>query len=226
MDLKHVAIIMDGNGRWASRRNLDAIEGHKEGVKSAEKCVDFAIKQSIQIITLYAFSFENWGREKSWVFSLLNLLKYLLTKDLLKLKEKNIKLKIIGDRSTFSKDMINLFNKVEDETKDNSAITLQLALGYSGRNEIMRSVKNLILKDRSENLDLDSLTDLNLDTYGVADPDLLIRTAGEKRISNFLLWQIAYSELYFSNTLWPDFGEKDFEEAISEYKNRKRTYGL
>ncbi|MES2607267.1 MAG: isoprenyl transferase [Pseudomonadota bacterium] len=226
--LRHVAIIMDGNGRWAKRKNLPTIAGHKAGAEAARRITEAAAKQNIEYLTLYTFSSENWRRDERWISELFGLLAWYLENEINHLHKKNVRLKAIGDRYRLPLQIQNLLTKAEEKTKDNTGITVILALSYSGRDEIVRAV-NTIIKDAKSGV-LDSIDDKSfeqyLDTTNIPDPDLFIRTSGEKRISNYLLWQIAYTELVFSDVLWPDFTEEHFEKAVYEFKNRERRYGL
>ena len=225
----HIAIIMDGNGRWAKKRGYRREIGHREGRKSVRKIVECSVELGVKNLTLYAFSTENWNRPKIEIDFLMQLLFLSLKDELNTLNSNNIKFETIGDITRFPKKISNYLEKVKDETKDNSKLILTLALGYGSRSEIVSAVR--ILSDKvknniisSKNIDETVIND-HLYTRNLPDVDLLIRTSGEKRISNFLLWQIAYAELYFTDVYWPDFTEEDLEKAIVEYQNRERRFG-
>lgn len=226
----HVAIIMDGNGRWARSRGLPIIAGHKAGAEMARKITECASGMGIKYLTLYTFSSENWLREKSWIDDFMGLLRWYLRNELKQLMANGVRIQVIGDRSLFPKDIQELIAETEQKTKDNQVITVVLALSYGSRDEIVRAFKKLAQKVKQENLDPSEITardiSANLDTIGLPDPDLLIRTSGEQRISNFLLWQIAYSEFVFVPSLWPDFSSDGFKRAVYEYQQRSRRYGV
>ena len=220
---KHVAIIMDGNGRWAKKQMLPRIIGHNNGVKTVKKIVELTRKLNIQVLTLYAFSTENWQRPEDEVSAIMALLKTYLKSELATMIKKGISFRVIGDISRMSKEIQEELKKVIDKTKYMKGLVLNVALNYGSRQEILRACKNLIdkgIKNPTEQDFSDSLY-----TKGLPDPDLLIRTSGEKRLSNFLLWQIAYTEIYVTKTLWPDFTEEDFYKAIIDYQKRDRRFG-
>ena len=226
---RHVAVIMDGNGRWAKKRGLRRENGHREGRKSVRKIVECCAELGVKNLTLYAFSTENWNRPKLEVDFLMQLLFLSLRDELKTLNKNNIRFETIGNLSRMPKKIGNYLEKVKEETKDNSKLTLTLALSYGSRSEIVNVVRELSDKVKnniisSKNIDETVIND-NLYTRNLPDVDLLIRTSGEKRISNFLLWQIAYSELYFTKKLWPDFRKKDLYKAIVSYQNRERRFG-
>lgn len=222
---EHVAIIMDGNGRWAKKHGLPKIAGHREGAKRVRKIVEISKNLGIKVLTLYAFSTENWLRPKREIKALMHLLVIFLRKELKNLKRDNVKLIYSGNIKGFPKPIRDEVIKTSKATGTNTALVLNLALNYGGRDEIIRAVNN-ILKDHDEKTDITPQTfSRYLYTASLPDPDVLIRTSGEKRISNFLLWQIAYTELYFTPVLWPDFKEEDFLEAILNYQNRERRFG-
>jgi len=226
---QHIAVIMDGNGRWAKKRGLRRENGHREGRKSVKKIVECCAELGIKNLTLYAFSTENWNRPKLEIDFLMQLLFLSLKDELKTLNKNNIKFETIGDLTRLPKKISNYLQKVKVETKKNSKLTLTLALSYGSRNEIVNVVRELSDKVKnniisSKNIDETVIND-HLYTRNLPDVDLLIRTSGEKRISNFLLWQIAYSELYFTKKLWPDFRKKDFYKAIVSYQNRERRFG-
>ena len=220
---KHVAIIMDGNGRWAKKQMLPRIIGHNNGVKTVKKIVELTRKLNIQVLTLYAFSTENWQRPEDEVSAIMALLKTYLKSELATMIKNGISFRVIGDISRMSKEIQEELKKVIDKTKYMKGLVLNIALNYGSRQEILRACKTLIdrgIKNPTEQDFSDSLY-----TKGLPDPDLLIRTSGEKRLSNFLLWQIAYTEIYVTKTLWPDFTEEDFYKAIIDYQKRDRRFG-
>ena len=226
---KHVAIIMDGNGRWAKKRNKNRIFGHKEGANSLKSVIKAAIEINLKYITIYAFSKENWSRPKKEVNALMSLLVKGVNDELSELHEQKIRIKRIGSNENLSKKVLKSIEKATDKTKNNTGLTLIIALNYSSRDEITNAVKkinrdinNNLLKEKQIN---ETLFSKYLSTKNIPDPDLLIRTSGEKRISNFLLWQISYSELFFTDTLWPDFREENFFEIIYRFQQRERRFG-
>lgn len=226
---RHVAIIMDGNGRWASARGLTRIEGHKKGAEAAQRAVEAARDLGVSYITLFGFSSENWRRPTAEVDGLMNLLRYYLKKETNELHKNEACLKVIGDRTRLPKDIVELIEQAEDVTKDNKALTVIIALSYGGRQDIVFAAQKLAADVAAgtispDTIDEDALAS-RLMTAGIPDPDLMIRTSGENRVSNFLLWQLAYAELFFTDTLWPDFSKKDMEEALSFYAGRERRYG-
>jgi len=222
---KHIAITMDGNGRWAKSKGKIRAFGHKNGVTAVRETVEAATEIGIKYLTLYAFSTENWDRPESEVNALMTLLVSAIHKETKTLMDNNIKLSTIGATDSLpSKAKKELLEAIE-KTKNNKRMTLILALSYSGRWEILNAAKNLIIDEISHNDINEQVFQQYLTTKGVPDPELLIRTSGEYRISNFLLWQIAYSELYFTETLWPDFRRIDLEKAILEFQNRERRFG-
>ena len=225
----HIGFILDGNGRWASNKGLPRAIGHKRGAENVEIILRECLKLNIQHVTLYAFSTENWQRPVYEVKALMSLFKYFLNKKLTQLHEENVKVAIVGDISPFSKILQKYIKNLVDLTKDNDGMHLNLALNYGGRAEIVRATKRigtLILQKKIhvEQIDEDIFS-RNLDNGSEPDPDLIVRTAGERRLSNFLLWQSAYSELYFSDKTWPDFSNKDLELALAEYQRRTRKFG-
>ena len=227
----HVAIIMDGNTRWAENNNLDNNDGHKEGVKKARLAVEFFLKNKIKNLTLFAFSTENWGREKKEVKALLKLFLEAINEQTPDLIKNKVKLNFIGEISRFDKVLINKIKSSQTKTsKYVSKMSLNIAISYGGRWDIEQALKSIVKdilkrKIKVKNID-ESLIDNYLSTSLIPDPDLIIRSAGEQRISNFFLWQAAYSEIYFSKKLWPDFNEKDFKKALDEYALRKRKFGI
>jgi undecaprenyl diphosphate synthase len=226
---RHVAIIMDGNGRWARQRMLPRLEGHRQGAKSVRRAVEFARKNGIQFLTLYAFSTENWQRPKAEVSGLMKLLSQFLDSELEELHANNIRLRTIGDLNRLPSKLVAKIEAAKAKTAQNDAMVLNIALSYGGRLDILRAALKLSRALRSGDLREEEITEdilsRFLDTAELPDPDLLIRTGGEIRISNFLLWQCAYAELYFTPTLWPDFDEEEFIQAIRDYHSRQRRFG-
>ncbi len=220
---RHIAIIMDGNGRWAKARSLPSLMGHKEGVKSLKAIVKYCVNEGIKILTVYAFSTENWKRPKLEVDALMMLIEREVAKELETFKANEIRVNCIGRLHELPESVKKKLNLIMDETKQFSKLIFNVALNYGSRGEIVDAV-NAIVKDGKGNIDEKDFGNY-LYTRGLPDPDLLIRTSGEMRISNFLLWQISYSELYFTDKLWPDFKEKDLEEAIEKYQTRERRFG-
>lgn len=227
----HVAIIMDGNTRWAENNNLDKNDGHKEGVNKARLAVEFFLKNKIKNLTLFAFSTENWGREKKEVKALLKLFLEAINEQTPDLIKNKVKLNFIGEISRFDKALINKIKSSQTKTsKYASKMSLNIAISYGGRWDIEQALKTIVKdilkrKIKVKNIN-ESLIANYLSTSLIPDPDLIIRSAGEQRISNFFLWQAAYSEIYFSKKLWPDFNEKDFKKALDEYALRKRKFGV
>ncbi len=225
----HIGIILDGNGRWASDKGLPRSIGHKKGAENVETILKECKKLNVSTVTLYAFSTENWNRPIYEVKALMSLFKYYLNKKLISLHEGNVRVTVIGDVSPFSKIIRKYIKNIEDLTESNDGMQLNLAMNYGGRDEIIRATKkisNQVLEGRLEINKIDEkLFSSYLDTSPQGYPDLIIRTAGEKRLSNFLLWQTAYSELYFSEKGWPDFTESDLRKAIEVYDNRSRKFG-
>jgi len=226
---KHVAVIMDGNGRWAKKQNKERFFGHQHGAESARVITETAAKLGIKYLTLYAFSKENWNRPKEEVFSLMNLLIKGVSDNLHTIKDLNIKLTTIGDYDTLPEDVKEAVDKTVESTKDNTGLSLIIALNYGSRWEIIDAVKKIAIDAINNEINIDKIDDnlfsSYLSTHGVPDPDLLIRTSGEYRISNFLLWQLSYAEFYFSDLYWPDFREKEFVEALNVYSKRERRFG-
>ena len=229
----HVAIILDGNGRWAKKRGLPRNFGHLKGCDNVEPVCKAAFNLGIKYVTMYAFSTENWKRPQAEVDELMKLLaKYM--KDAMKLSVKNnMRVRIIGDKTGLSDELNKLITELEELSGDFTGLQLQIAVNYGGRDDIRRAFKNIILEadksGKTYNELADSLTEevisKNLDTANIPDPDLMIRTSGEQRLSNYLIWQLAYAEYFFTDTLWPDFGKKDLEEAIEFYSGRDRRFG-
>ncbi len=223
--LKHVAIIMDGNGRWAKNRGLDRSEGHKKGARAAEAILEACAELKIPYLTLYTFSSENWRRPEQEVEDLMNLLRYYLEEELDRIHSHQVRIRIIGDRQKLPKDIREGMNDAEKMTASNKGLNLQLALSYGGRQEIMEAAKWWAASQTAGETPDEKEFAQFLYTKDIPDPDLLIRTGGDQRISNFLLWQLAYTELYFSETLWPDFTPEHLREAIQEFERRERRYG-
>lgn len=221
----HIAIIMDGNRRWARKNNLRSVEGHLAGSKNFKKIAEACYRMEVKILTVYAFSTENWKREKTEVNYLMKLLALFLKKELSTFNKKNIKLNIIGEIEKLPESVRKVAEKVMRDTRDNKKGILNLAISYGGRTEILNAIKKIIKDKINPDKINEKLLENYLYTAGQPDPDLLIRTSGEMRTSNFLPWQCAYSELYFSQKLWPDFSERDLEEAISKFRNRQRRFG-
>lgn len=226
---KHISIIMDGNGRWAKQKGFLRALGHEEGTKAVRDIVEGSAELGIENLTLYAFSTENWNRPKLEVDTLMRLLVSSLKKEIKTLLKNNIKLNAIGNLHTLPKKAQKELNEVIEKTKDNNRMILTLALSYGSREELVHAVKDICQKVKNEELSLDaideSIINQHLYTQNLPDVDLLIRTSGEQRISNFLLWQIAYAELYFSKILWPDFRRENLYEAIYNYQTRERRFG-
>ena len=226
---KHIAIIMDGNRRWAREKGLDAKLGHKEGAKTLEKIVRYANKIGLGYITVYAFSTENWKRAEDEVGALMLLLQNYLDDYSKRADTENIKVKVLGDISALSQKMQKSINNCMERTKDNTGVTFNIALNYGGRDEILKAVKKIAQDVKENKIEIDEITEETISnslyTAGEPDPDLLIRTSGELRTSNFLPWQIVYSEFVFVDKNWPDFEEKDLDEAIEIYQKRNRKFG-
>lgn len=226
---EHVAIIMDGNGRWAEKRGLPRNMGHRQGGKTVERIAEDAYRLGIKYMTLYAFSTENWGRPKEEVDTLMSLLRSYL-KDCVKQAEKNkMRVKVLGDISKLDADLQQSIHILEEASAKHTGLRFQIALNYGGRDELLRAARKLYQRASEEHLMPEQLTEelfsSCLDTAGIPDPDLLIRTSGEQRLSNFLLWQLAYTEFYFPDVLWPDFSKRDLIAAIAYYNTRERRYG-
>jgi undecaprenyl diphosphate synthase len=216
---------MDGNGRWAELRGLPRIEGHRRGVERVSEVIETAGELGVKALTLYAFSLENWKRPTSEVKTLMRLLEFYLKKEISQLMARDVVFRTIGDTQRLPEDIQALIREVEEKTASNKGLILTAALSYSGRDEILRAVKKILSSGfRPEEL-TEELLAFHLDTAGLPAPDLIIRTSGEMRISNFLLWQGAYSELYFTDTLWPDFSKEEFLLAIQVYQQRERRFG-
>lgn len=224
---EHVAIIMDGNGRWAKKRGMPRTFGHTQGAKVVEQILEDADALGVRYLTVYAFSTENWSRPAAEVKALMNLLRRYMKSSLVKCAKNNVRVRVIGDKSMLERDLQEAIATLERETAHNTGIGFQIAINYGGRDELVRAVRRAaregLLSD-PEQFDEKAL-DRCLDTAGIPDPDLLIRTCGEQRISNFLLWQLAYSEFYFTDKAWPEFDKEELERAIDAYNHRERRYG-
>ncbi len=221
----HVGIIMDGNGRWAKQRNLSRGEGHKRGADIIEPVMDCAMDLGIKVVSLYAFSVENWSRPVTEVKGLWELLEYFFSTKLEKIKSKNIQIRHSGSLAKLPPSTKKTILKAIDETKDNSRAVLNFCVNYGGRQEIVKAVNEWTENAKHGEKISEKKLEKYLYTAGLPDPDLLIRTSGEYRISNFLLWQLAYAELYFTDVLWPDFGPEDLQKAVTEFQKRERRYG-
>ncbi len=225
----HVAIIMDGNGRWANARGKPRSMGHKAGAEAVRRALESAVDNGVKYLTLFSFSSENWRRPATEIAYLMGLLRLYLKKEINTLCEKGVRLKVIGDRSKLTEDIVDAIDQAERRTRDNTRITLVLALSYGGRDELTMAAKTLAVKVASGELSPEDINETVFEsalyTHGIPDPDLLIRTSGEKRISNFLLWQLAYAEFVFIDKHWPDFEAEDLASAIKEYGRRERRFG-
>lgn len=226
---KHIAIIMDGNGRWASEKGLPRTEGHKRGAETVRTILEHAKERGIKYVTLFAFSSENWNRPKEEVKVLMDLFRKYMKDDVAELQKKKVRVTFIGDRSRFPEDMQDRMNEVERETADYKDFHVILALSYGARDDMIAAIKRIAMDvmDRKcmiSNINEDVVNDA-LSTHGIPYPDLVIRTSGEQRVSNFLLWEIAYAELYFTPIYWPDFNEQDLDIAIEAYGRRNRRFG-
>lgn len=226
---RHIAIIMDGNGRWAQKRFMPRAFGHQAGVKAVRKIVEYCAEQKIEVLSLFAFSSENWRRPEEEVSLLMGLFLATLQSEINKLHRNNIRLRFIGDRSPFSENLQKKMTEGEALTKDNGALTLIIAVNYGGRWDLCQACQKLTVKMVSGELTQQAISpeliEQHLSTFGLPEPDLFIRTGGEQRVSNFMLWQLAYTEMYFTSTLWPDFDQKSLEAAIISFKSRQRRFG-
>lgn len=226
---QHIAIILDGNGRWAKKKGMPRNFGHTQGSKNVERICEDAYKMGVKYLTVYAFSTENWKRPKEEVDALMNLLHNYM-KTCLKTAEKNrMRVRVLGDKTALDDDIRKRIAELEEATKNNNGLNFQIALNYGSRDEMVRAMKNMCkdVKDgkvEAEQID-EKLFETYLDTHDIPDPDLMIRTSGEQRLSNYLLWQLAYSEFYFTDVLWPDFTKEDLAEAIEYYNSRDRRFG-
>jgi undecaprenyl diphosphate synthase len=225
----HVAIIMDGNGRWAKARGLPRIAGHRRGAESVRRAITASAELGISYLTLFGFSSENWKRPSDEVNDLMGLLRHYLRGEIAELHQQGVRMLVIGDRARLAPDIVTLIDNAEKLTRDNKRLTLIVALSYGGRDDIVQASRRLaedVAAGRIQAKDIDETKlSSSLFTAGIPDPDLLIRTSGEQRISNFLLWQLAYTELVFTEALWPDFGRADLEKAINDFHGRERRYG-
>lgn len=227
--LEHIAIIMDGNGRWAKKRGLPRSVGHKKGAEVVKKITKAAGNLGVKYLTLYAFSTENWNRDPEEVGTLMDLLRQYLKSDLKEVQENGVRIRFIGERSMLPSDIVESMNRLEAETARNDKMTLCLAISYGSRQEIVNAARKIAeLAKRGdiqpEDIDAKMFSGM-LYTQDIPDPDLLIRTSGEQRLSNYLLWQLAYAEFFFSDVLWPDFDEKTLTDIIADFKSRERRYG-
>lgn len=226
---RHVAIIMDGNGRWAQKRHQPRLFGHKAGANSVSDIVETCRKIGIKYLTLYAFSSENWNRPTTEVAGLMTILKKYLDSELSKMQKNDIRLMSIGDHTRLPANVKNALENAISKTATNSKLTLNLALSYGGRDELVRATRRIVSDCQAGRVAVDTITDdlisSYLDTSSIPDPDLLIRTGGEARLSNFLLWQLSYAEIYFTDVMWPDFRRKVFLQALSDFQMRERRFG-
>lgn len=226
---KHIAIIMDGNGRWAKKRNLPRTMGHKAGMETVRRILIETKKLGVKYLTLYAFSTENWKRPKEEVGALMKLLLQYLKQEVEELNENDVVINFIGDLTKFPVECINAIDEAMKRTKDNNGVVMNIALNYCGRDEITRALKQIASDAKSGDISIEDISEdmiaSHLYTGGMPDPDIIIRPSGEQRLSNFLLWQCAYSEFCLSNILWPDYSEKDLRKAIYDYQNRDRRFG-
>ena len=221
----HVGIIMDGNGRWAEQRGLPRIEGHRRGAERSKEIIDVSIELGIKCLTLYAFSTENWQRPQSEVTILMKILESYLKNEFSLLIKKNVVFRAIGEIWRLPENIQALIRNIEEKSADNNGMHLVAALSYSGRSEIVRAVKKIMAAHINPEEMTENLFSSHLDTAGLPQPDLILRTSGERRLSNFLLWQSAYAELYFTDTLWPDFDREEFLLAIQDFQSRDRRFG-
>ena len=220
--VNHVAIIMDGNGRWALNRRKSRNYGHQQGLKTIEKIVDYSIKKKISYLTLFTFSSENWDRPKNEVNFLFKLIENYFKKNLLKVIRNGIRVKIIGNKFMLARNLRKIIKLAENRSKKNKKISIQLALNYGSKNEIINSLR--IINKKKQKITTKNF-EKNLYTSGLPDPDILIRTGGQRRLSNFLLWQTAYTEIFFVNKMWPDFSIDDFQKILNKFKEIKRNFG-
>lgn len=227
--LKHIAIIMDGNGRWALKRGLPRTAGHKRGAEVVIDIAKAAKEVGIKYLTLYAFSTENWKRPKEEVDTLMDLLRQYLSRDLEELTKNDIRICFIGERQMLAADILEKMQNIEEKTKNNKSATLQIALSYGSRAEIVHAAKSIAQKIKDGDMSIESIDEQTLSdmlyTKGIPDPDILIRTGGEQRLSNYLLWQLAYAEFFFTPTPWPDFSKEELRQIIETYQKRERRYG-
>ena len=225
---QHVAIIMDGNGRWAKSHNLPRTAGHQRGIEAVKRAIEFATDAGVEYLTLFGFSTENWNRPVDEISELMRLLRMYLKSETASLHKSEIKLRVIGDRAKFDSDIVDLITNAENLTATNKKLNLTIALNYGGRQDILNAVRETVKHANGKNLSPDQITtqfEQSLWTHELPDPDLLIRTSGEQRISNFLIWSCAYTEYVFTKTLWPDFCKDTLQQAISDFQKRERRYG-
>lgn len=226
---RHVAVIMDGNGRWARQRRLPRTEGHRAGIKAVRKTIEQAVRRGVEVLTLFAFSSENWRRPKAEVQTLLQLFQQALTREVPELKENGIRLRVIGDQSRLPISLQKTIAHAEEETKQGDRLTLVIAASYGGRWDLLQATRQIAEQVAAGVLQLDQISEALLQQHlalaEFPEPDLFIRTGGEQRISNFLLWHLAYTELYFTETLWPDFDEEEFDRALEAFAQRERRFG-
>lgn len=226
---RHVAIIMDGNGRWAKKRMMPRNMGHIQGAKTVEQICEDADSVGIKYLTVYAFSTENWNRPDGEVSAIMKLLRNYLKDCIKRANSNNMKVRVIGERSRLSEDIRQRIAELEEASKNNTGLNFTIALNYGSRDEIIRAVRKVVSDCRDGICDMEDINEKMfssyLDTAGIPDPDLLIRTSGEERLSNYLMWQLAYTEFYFSDVLWPDFNKKELIRAIEKYNGRERRYG-
>ncbi len=226
---RHVAVILDGNGRWAARHGVPRAMGHKAGCETLEKMVEAAARMGLEYFTVYGFSTENWKRSEEEVGALMNLFRYYMVRIIKIANDNNVRVRMIGEKSRFAPDIIDGIDRMVESTKNNTGLTFVVAINYGGRDEIVRAARKLVQDYRVNGLDVSNITEASfagyLDTADIPDPDLMIRTSGELRLSNYLLWQLAYTELYVTDCLWPDFNQEELEKAIAAYNQRERRFG-
>ncbi|WP_119329334.1 polyprenyl diphosphate synthase [Cysteiniphilum halobium] len=229
---KHVAIIMDGNGRWAKKRLFPRTAGHKAAIKSVRSAIEFAVEKNIQILTLFAFGRENWLRPQEEIDTLMTLFSEVLVNEVAMMQDNNVRLHVVGDRSRLHDEVVKNISNAEKETVDCTGLQLNVAIDYSGQWEVLNAAKKLLHKLQSGIFKVDQINQINEEDFAAClieeiqmPVDLLIRTSGEKRISNFMIWQLSYAELYFCDKYWPDFSKKDFKLALDEYQKRTRRFG-
>ncbi len=226
---KHVAVILDGNGRWAKKHGVPRAMGHKAGCETLERMVEEAARMGLEYFTVYGFSTENWKRSEEEVGALMQLFRHYMAKIVKIANENNVRVKMIGDKRRFAPDIIEGIDNMVGQTKNNTGMTFVVAINYGGRDEMVRAARRLVEDYRENGRAVDEIDEAEfasyLDTAGMPDPDLMIRTSGELRLSNYLLWQLAYSELYITDCLWPDFSKEELEKAIAAYNKRERRFG-
>lgn len=223
-ELNHIAFIMDGNSTWATKNSISQMDGYLKGMRTMSDVIVLSKELGLKYVTFYAFSSENWGRPPAWVAEFMKLVMWFFRNDesIKKVLDAKAKLKVIGDKSKLAPEFQNILNDYEEKTKDNDGITVQMAISYGGRDEIVRAVKKII--EKGDEISENSISN-NLDTAGIPDPQLIVRTSSKQRLSNFLLWQASYSDFYFSDLLWPEFNKNELEKAIDVFSKLKRTYG-